>query len=99
MTWLRDTIEERKKQIGRPVRYHITATGCQTNARDSEKLSGTLAEIGCKETPTEDTDVFLFNTYAMRENANEKLYRHLGIVKHFKKSNPDMLIGIHDCMI
>ena len=45
---LKDTIEEKKKRLGRPVRYHITTMGCQMNARDSEKLSGILAEIGCE---------------------------------------------------
>ena len=96
---LKDTIEEKKKRIGRPVRYHITTMGCQMNARDSEKLSGILAEIGCEEIPTEDADILLFNTCTVRENANEKLYGHLGIVKHFKKLNPDMLIGICGCMM
>ena len=37
---LKDTIEEKSKRLGRPVRYHITTMGCQMNARDSEKLSG-----------------------------------------------------------
>ncbi len=96
---LKDTIEEKKKRLGRPVRYHITTMGCQMNARDSEKLSGILAEIGCEEIPTEDADILLFNTCTVRENANEKLYGHLGIVKHFKKLNPDMLIGICGCMM
>ena len=96
---LKDTIEEKSKRLGRPVRYHITTMGCQMNARDSEKLSGILAEIGCEEIPTEDADILLFNTCTVRENANEKLYGHLGIVKHFKKLNPDMLIGICGCMM
>ena len=96
---LKDTFEEKSKRLGRPVRYHITTMGCQMNARDSEKLSGILAEIGCEEIPTEDADILLFNTCTVRENANEKLYGHLGIVKHFKKLNPDMLIGICGCMM
>lgn len=96
---LKGIIAEKRERLRRPVRYHITTMGCQMNARDSEKLSGVLSEIGCEETDSEDADILLFNTCTVRENANEKLYGHLGIVKHFKKVNPDMLIGICGCMM
>lgn len=96
---LKQVMDEKQKRIGRPVTYHITTMGCQMNARDSEKLSGILSEIGCVEIETEDSDILLFNTCTVRENANEKLYGHLGIVKHFKANNRNMLIGICGCMM
>ena len=96
---LKQVIEERAAKKGSPVTCHITTMGCQMNARDSEKLSGILSEIGCREIESEDADILLFNTCTVRENANEKLYGHLGIVKHFKKEKKDMLIGICGCMM
>lgn len=79
--------------------FHIATFGCQMNARDSEKLAGILSEIGCMETEAEDADILIFNTCTVRENANEKLYGHLGMAKHWKEKRSDMLIGICGCMM
>ena len=99
LSQLKECIAKREEALGRRVTYHITTMGCQMNARDSEKLSGVLAEAGCEETEGEDADILLFNTCTVRENANEKLYGHLGLVKHLKKEKPGMLIGICGCMM
>jgi len=96
---LKKTTAERTEASGRRPTYHIMTMGCQMNARDSEKLSGILTEIGAEETESENADILLFNTCTVRENANEKLYGHLGQVKRYKKANPDMLIGICGCMM
>lgn len=56
---LKRIIAEKRERLRRPVRYHITTMGCQMNARDSEKLSGVLSEIGCAETDSEDADILL----------------------------------------
>ena len=69
------------------------------NARDSEKLLGVLTECGAVPVETEDADILLFNTCTVRENANEKLYGHLGQIRHCKEKNPGMLIGICGCMM
>ncbi len=79
--------------------YHITTFGCQMNARDSEKLSGVLKEMGYEEIDSEKADIVLINTCTVRENANERVYGHLGQLKNIKKSNPDMIIGICGCMM
>ena len=79
--------------------YHITTFGCQMNARDSEKLSGVLSQMGYIETDTEDADIVLINTCTVRENANERVYGHLGQLKNTKKKNPEMIIGICGCMM
>ena len=96
---LKTCIEQRKQETGRTPSFHITTMGCQMNARDSEKLAGVLTEIGAEETETEEADILLFNTCTVRENANQKLYGHLGQIKHFKNDHPDMLIGICGCMM
>jgi len=79
--------------------YHITTFGCQMNARDSEKLSGVLEQMGYTETDTENADIVLINTCTVRENANERVYGHLGQLKNIKKKNPGMIIGICGCMM
>ena len=96
---LKELFREREKTLGRKISCHITTMGCQMNARDSEKLLGVLTECGAEETDTENADILLFNTCTVRENANEKLYGHLGQIRHFRESRPGMLIGICGCMM
>ena len=79
--------------------YHITTFGCQMNARDSEKLAGILEQMGYTETGTEDADIVILNTCTVRENANERVYGHLGILKNIKKRRPEMIIAICGCMM
>lgn len=79
--------------------YHITTFGCQMNARDSEKLSGVLLQMGYEESDSEKADIVLINTCTVRENANERVYGHLGQLKNIKKNNPGMIIGICGCMM
>ncbi|MBE5966367.1 MAG: tRNA (N6-isopentenyl adenosine(37)-C2)-methylthiotransferase MiaB [Lachnospiraceae bacterium] len=88
--------EERK---GKKKTYHIVTFGCQMNSRDSEKISGILKQIGYVETDTEEADFVLYNTCTVRENANNKVYGHLGFAKKLKEKNPDMLIALCGCMM
>lgn len=69
------------------------------NARDSEKLSGVLLQMGYEESDSEKADIVLINTCTVRENANERVYGHLGQLKNIKKNNPGMIIGICGCMM
>ena len=93
------SISTRIKEAGRPLTYHITTFGCQMNFKDSEKLAGILEEIGYVETETEAADFVLLNTCTVRENANQKVYGHLGILKNYKKKNPHMMIALCGCMM
>lgn len=93
------SISTRIKEAGRPLTYHISTFGCQMNFKDSEKLAGILEEIGYVETETEDADFVLLNTCTVRENANQKVYGHLGILKNYKKKNPHMMIALCGCMM
>ena len=80
--------------------YKIVTFGCQMNARDSEKLAGVLEEKGYKEIDDENTaDIVIFNTCTVRENANQKLYGHIGQLKSSYMQNKNKIIGICGCMM
>ncbi len=92
---------EKEKRLGRKLRFHVETLGCQMNAKDSEKLSGILREIGyLEEEREEEADFVLYNTCTVRENANLKIYGRLGYLHSVKKrKNPEMKIGICGCMM
>lgn len=79
--------------------FAVVTFGCQMNAKDSEKLSGILEQCGLQEVDSEQADVVLYNTCTVRENANQKLYGHLGYVHSLKKKNPNMIVGLCGCMM
>jgi tRNA-2-methylthio-N6-dimethylallyladenosine synthase len=81
-------------------RLYIRTFGCQMNEYDSAKMADVLrAEHGME--PTGDpaaADVILFNTCSVREKAQEKVFNDLGRVKHLKRANPQLLIGVGGCV-
>ncbi len=87
------------KKKNRPLTYCVTTFGCQMNAHDSEKLKGILDVAGYEETEDENADFVIYNTCTVRENANQKLYGHLGHLKNLKMKNPDMIICLCGCMM
>ena len=92
-------MEEQVQRKGRPLYACIKTFGCQMNARDSEKILGILRNIGYLETESEEADLVLYNTCTVRENANQKLYGHLGQAKRYKQKNPEMLTMLCGCMM
>lgn len=95
----REYIEKKSKELGRSLFCCIQTFGCQMNARDSEKIQGILEQIGFILTETENADLVLYNTCTVRENANLKVYGHLGNLKRLKKINPNMKIILCGCMM
>lgn len=93
--WLEGT----KELLGRPLTCFISTFGCQMNAHDSEKLMGTLLEIGFVEADSEEADFVLYNTCTVRENANQKVYGRLGALNSIKRKNPHMMIALCGCMM
>jgi tRNA-2-methylthio-N6-dimethylallyladenosine synthase len=80
-------------------RYFIQTFGCQMNVHDSERMAGMLDALGYEPTPVaEAADVILMNTCAVREKPEHKLYSELGILRHLKKANPSLVIGVAGCM-
>ena len=92
-------IKDRAGLLGRPLTFYVETFGCQMNERDSEKLRGILEEIGFLRNDTEESDLVLYNTCTVRENANTRVYGRLGGLHNLKKKNPDMLIGLCGCMM
>src|SRR5690349_12390642 len=79
--------------------YEVRTYGCQMNVHDSERLSGLLEEAGYVAAPTgEDADVVVFNTCAVRENADNKLYGNLGHLAPQKAKRPGMQIAVGGCL-
>ena len=83
------------------TRKALTETyGCQQNENDTERIRGMLSEAGFEFTEeTKEADVVLYNTCAVRENAEDKVFGRLGILKHIKEEGHDMLIGVCGCMV
>lgn len=69
------------------------------NVHDSERLAGLLEAAGYRRAPEDsDADVVVFNTCAVRENADNKLYGNLSHLAPNKRSNPDMQIAVGGCL-
>jgi tRNA-2-methylthio-N6-dimethylallyladenosine synthase len=85
---------------GRPTRtYEVRTFGCQMNVHDSERLSGLLETAGYVRAADGDAaDVVVFNTCAVRENADNKLYGNLGHLAPVKASRPGMQIAVGGCL-
>lgn len=82
----------------KPIAF-IKTYGCQQNVSDSEKYRGMLLEMGFKMTEDQnEADVVLFNTCAIRENAENKVFGNIGWLKNIKKSNPDLFVILCGCM-
>jgi len=82
------------------AKLYIKTFGCQMNEYDSDKMADVLRVVQGLE-PTDDpaqADVILFNTCSVREKAQEKVFHDLGRVKHLKRSNPGVLIGVGGCV-
>ncbi len=78
--------------------YEVRTYGCQMNVHDSERLSGLLETAGYARAESGTPDLVVFNTCAVRENADNKLYGNLGRVASVKAANPGMQIAVGGCL-
>ncbi|MGW4015636.1 tRNA (N6-isopentenyl adenosine(37)-C2)-methylthiotransferase MiaB [Rhodococcus ruber] len=79
--------------------YEVRTYGCQMNVHDSERLSGLLEDSGfVKAGPGAAADLVVFNTCAVRENADNKLYGNLSHLRPVKDANPNMQIAVGGCL-
>ncbi len=79
--------------------YELRTFGCQMNAHDSQRLAGLLEHAGYVRAGEDDTpDVVVLNTCAVRENADNRLYGHLGHLAPVKRANPGMQIAVGGCL-
>jgi tRNA-2-methylthio-N6-dimethylallyladenosine synthase len=79
--------------------YEIRTYGCQMNVHDSERLAGLLEDAGYARAAEDTTpDVVVFNTCAVRENADNRLYGNLGHLRPVKEARPGMQIAVGGCL-
>ncbi len=83
----------------KPLAY-THSYGCQQNVSDGEKINGMLEGMGYGFTDNpEEADFILYNTCAVRENAENRVFGNLGALKHLKNRKPDMVIAVCGCMV
>ncbi len=79
--------------------YAVRTYGCQMNVHDSERMAGLLEAAGYARADEPDAaDVVVFNTCAVRENADNKLYGNLSHLAPIKRARPDMQIAVGGCL-
>ncbi|MEV6365372.1 tRNA (N6-isopentenyl adenosine(37)-C2)-methylthiotransferase MiaB [Micromonospora sp. WP24] len=80
--------------------YNVVTYGCQMNVHDSERISGLLEQAGyVRAAGGDDTpDIVVFNTCAVRENADNRLYGNLGRLRPVKDKHPEMQIAVGGCL-
>lgn len=88
-------------KYGRTRKAHTETYGCQQNVNDTERIRGMLEKAGfefCEDAA--DADFVLYNTCAVRENAEQKVFGRLGILKHLKEGEkPDLIVAVCGCMV
>jgi tRNA-2-methylthio-N6-dimethylallyladenosine synthase len=79
--------------------YQVRTYGCQMNVHDSERIAGLLEGAGyVRAEPDAAADVVVFNTCAVRENADNRLYGNLGHLRPVKDRHPGMQIAVGGCL-
>ena len=74
--------------------------GCQGNVSDGERINGMLARMGFAFTDSpENADFILYNTCAVREHAEDRVFGNVGALKHVKNRNPKLIIALCGCMV
>jgi len=92
-------IPEDMRVIGKGKKFLIRTYGCQMNEHDTEVMAGILTGMGYEATTiTEDADIILLNTCAIRENAENRVFGEIGHLKPLKLERPDLIIGVCGCM-
>jgi tRNA-2-methylthio-N6-dimethylallyladenosine synthase len=79
-------------------RYFVTTFGCQMNAHDSERIKGTLEELGFGEAPSrEEADLLVFNTCTIREKPDTRFAAYMGDAGARKRRDPDTIVAVGGC--
>lgn len=87
------------RNIGKGRKFLIRTYGCQMNEHDTEVMAGILTEMGYTSTSdTNEADIILLNTCAIRENAENKVFGEIGHLKPLKLEKPDLILGVCGCM-
>lgn len=87
-----------ERSSGMPLAF-VRTYGCQQNVADGEKIKGLLAEMGFGflDSP-EEADLIIFNTCAVREHAEDRVFGNVGALKHLKRKRPGLIVAVCGCM-
>ena len=92
-------VMESRKRGEKPVAF-IRTYGCQQNVADGERIKGMLSEAGFVfEDKPDNADFILFNTCAVREHAEDRIFGNVGALKNLKAKHPRTLISLCGCMM
>lgn len=85
---------------GRARLAHTETYGCQQNVNDTERIRGMLSDAGFEFTDdAKEADLVIYNTCAVRENAEQRVFGRLGILKHIKEKKPELMVAVCGCMV
>ncbi len=85
---------------GKPPKAFTHTYGCQGNVADGERIDGLLSQMGYEFTDdASQADFILFNTCAVREHAEDRVFGNVGALKKYKTTNPNLLIALCGCMV
>ena len=85
---------------GETPKAFVHTYGCQGNVADSEHIKGQLLEMGYSMTEElESADIIIYNTCAIREHAEDRVFGNVGALKTLKKNNKNLVIGLCGCMM
>ena len=88
------------KYYERPPRAFVHTYGCQGNVADGERIKGQLAAMGYAFTDDlAEADLILYNTCAVREHAEDRVFGNVGAIKKYKRAKPDLIIALCGCMM
>ncbi len=89
-----------KTVYNQPPKAYVQTFGCQQNVNDSEQLKGVLCSVGfqiCEKAA--EANVIIFNTCAVREHAEQRIFGNIGALKQLKVANPRLIIAVCGCMV
>ncbi len=97
---LRQIFSEKQKMTGRVPSAYTKTFGCQQNENDTERINGMLEEMGFVFTESpEEADFILFNTCAVRDHAEQKVYGTVGSLAALKRERPEVVVALCGCMM
>lgn len=100
LEYINKCTELMKEKYKKAPAFFIQNAGCQMNSLQTDTVAGIVKRMGYTEVSREeDADVVIYNTCTVRENANLKIYGHLGHLKSIKKKNPELKIVLFGCMM
>lgn len=100
ITRIRELLEQKAIQRGNSLVAFTKTFGCQQNENDTERINGMLSEMGFvfSDRP-EEADFILFNTCAVRDHAEQKVYGTVGSLASLKREKPELIVSLCGCMV